>query len=172
MRVAKLICFWVLLGCMFGFQAIAESDSNLADMSVDELLALRSEIDVVLCEKGVYTIIPEGMYVVGVDIAPGTYVISACMKPDAIMVGSYRIWDSVAIRDEYNSRYDEARHSWDNDDESDDLPIVNIAEYVKVIESFYGPGQQRIVLEDGQVFEVDVLSGAYFSMEKATMLFE
>lgn len=171
MRMLRAVVTFLLVFSLVVIPSFAESNYDFESMSIDELLTLRSTIDAVLCEKGVTTILPAGLYVVGLDITPGKYVISACSRDNDSVFGYYTLWKSVEDRDEYYWLHDEADASRRNDTEEDDLPYPSISDYIDADESFYNAGQLRVILSEGQVLEPNMSSDTLFSIEQATMLF-
>lgn len=72
----KRVISLLLLVCMIPLTASADTD--LHAMSFDELLTLRSELDMEIITRQEWkeVIVPSGEYVVGEDIPEGTYSIS------------------------------------------------------------------------------------------------
>lgn len=69
----KVIC--VLMCAIFITTPVIASDIDLSVYSVDELIELQHRISDTLAENGGLTIISEGAYLVGRDIAAGSYVL-------------------------------------------------------------------------------------------------
>lgn len=59
--------------------AVASAEADLASMTFDQLVALRQEIDLLLFGSDQYkdVSVPQGVYIVGVDIPAGTYSFSS-----------------------------------------------------------------------------------------------
>ncbi|MDO5539427.1 MAG: hypothetical protein Q4F83_05060 [Eubacteriales bacterium] len=74
----KLILFVTMATVIFSTNVYA-SEVNLSDMSLEQLIDLRTEINVLIAEQGGDNIIGQGTYEVGVDIESGTYDI-ICSK--------------------------------------------------------------------------------------------
>ena len=69
----------VLMACMiFGINVNA-SEIDLSGLSLEQFIDLRSEINILIAEKGVENIIGQVIYETGVDIESGTYDI-VCSK--------------------------------------------------------------------------------------------
>ena len=87
---------------------LAESSIDLASMSLDELIALREEVEAEIKEKGgaVEYDLSAGKYIVGVDIAPGSYVITAAEECDGTVTvydsaddeekGNFSVWETLS----------------------------------------------------------------------------
>ena len=81
-----------LLLCLGSFPAFAAVD--LSAYTQEELLALRDSINQELLKRGIEkeVTVPNGMYIVGVDIPAGTYT----LKPNGYAV--CKVWKSVSSK--------------------------------------------------------------------------
>lgn len=74
-RLFALVLVFVLMFC-----SVATAESiDLSALSLDELIALRQEIDLLIFGSDAYknVPVPAGDYVIGVDIPAGTYTLEA-----------------------------------------------------------------------------------------------
>lgn len=78
--------------------------SYLDGMSLEDLMALRTEVNSRLAQEGLHdsNAIPDGAYVVGVDIKPGTYIVKGLLGDDDDWFGSviiHKTYDNVFVGD-------------------------------------------------------------------------
>lgn len=172
----RRFCLVAVLLIMLFCVGFAEGSSDYASLSVEELLSMRSDIDAALSQKGYGTVIPDGEYVVGVDIAPGTYVVTAYKTSEAFSVGEYSVWNSLAEMKEYKQAVEifaNASSKWYADGRQGEEPQLNVRseDYRSVWDVFLEVEQKRITLDEGTVFDVSSYENSWFFLEKATMLF-
>ena len=127
-KVAALLCvLFVLASTCFAEET---SDYSCLDgMGVEELMALRTEIDSRLAQEGVYeaNLIPSGIYIVGTDIKAGVYTLKHLYSQS-----SYDDTAAIGVFDNFE------------DANKGENPIV--FEWLSI------GGEKIIRLEDGQCF--------------------
>ena len=71
----RIMCMLLVAALFLPCAALADYD--LSTMSTDELLAMRSAINAELMTRGIEkeVLVPEGTYIVGVDIPAGSYTV-------------------------------------------------------------------------------------------------
>ena len=86
--VKKIISVVILVALLFSF-SLAVAETNLSEMSYDELIALQKDITNEIMSRPEWkeVEVPAGQYTIGVDIPAGWY----SMKPKSK-------WDSVYLR--------------------------------------------------------------------------
>ena len=119
---------------------------DISELSVDELVQLRDQIDTALFENGGAVELPFGDYVVGRDIAPGIYVI----RPHIV----------EETEDNYGYYYYEMYENVDDDSSLDHNTVDSVQEL-------------KITLEEGMLFHIEYYSGPKLALtiEKASALF-
>lgn len=77
-KIVTLLCTLVLSNTVLTATALA-SEIDLTQLNLEQLIALRSEINILIAENGGENIIGQGTFEAGIDIKPGTYDI-ICSK--------------------------------------------------------------------------------------------
>lgn len=152
----KIIAIFVGLVMLVSSCTVFASDVDLSGKSVEELIALRDAVDDAIFAAGGKTIVEGGEYLVGRDIAAGTYVISVYSTVEENYpkgLASYTIWLTK-----------DSKAKWGDADSDDHSPYCSI--YYEYIAGAEGP--VRATLEDGQVLELDALNeGTIITIEKS-----
>ena len=178
MKLFQKIMSIILFTSLFLFSALAEQTIDFSALSVEELLTLKSQVETALVEKGVGMIIPEGCYIVGIDIAAGTYVFSGYLNSEEwyANAGSYKIWKDESLMKQYKTeteRISTEWMDWISNEKKGEEPVSNLNELDFLVseEFFNKPHQLRVSLEEGQVIEISAGTTGFISIEKATGLF-
>lgn len=155
-----LVALLVLL--MVGPAALAENAGiDLSGKTVDELVKIRQSVDEALFEQGGKVVLPQGMMVVGKDIAAGSYVIEVHGAEEAKSYQHFNIsiWHSEEARAEALKVYNEN-------------PKDNLSRFISYRGYFVAGDIARVTLEEGQVFMCNTdIEGATMTIEQAKGLF-
>lgn len=157
----KAIC--VLLCAIFLTAPVLASDVDLSGYSVEELLELQDKVNDALFEKGGLTVLSPGTYNVGIDIAPGTYVVKPHPTEDSGYI-RYSVYKSEEAKVKYGNAYNKYDAAYSNALDRDlagetaDWPReVNKNKYM----SSYGEISrdnakgEKISLKDGEILEIN-----------------
>lgn len=165
--------FTPLLACIFTLllvlsPALAEQPAgnpppDLASLSVEDLLKLQSGIGEELYKREQSAVLTAGSYLVGRDIAPGSYLLTPYnSNPDYLgWSWDYAIYRNDRAKAELNqaeSAYHEARllalQKKEAGEEATLPEPVDVSAYRLAQESCTSAMSIRITLEEGQVFEI------------------
>ena len=163
-RVASLICAFCLL---LSIPVFAETDVieriDLSGMTVEELLQLKNSVESELLNREGMVNIPEGEYVAGRDIAPGTYIITPVNgnPKNGGLIWSmtiYRTYDSkAAYYQAENAYYDQKRKAEEliESGKDADLPeAIDTSKYYVFQDAFTNKESSRFTLEEGQLLDL------------------
>ena len=155
-----LVVLLVLL--LVGSVTLAEDAGiDLSGKTVDELIAIRQAVDEALFEQGGKVILPQGILIVGKDIAAGSYVIEVHGVKEARSYQHFTIviWESEEARDEARKAYTED-------------PKTDITRYMLYRNSFVAGDIARVTVNEGQVLMCHTdIEGATMTIEQAKGLF-
>jgi hypothetical protein len=149
-RVSVILLVFVMIFSM----AYAES-IDLTGMSVEDLSDLRSAIDEELLKRDEAVFIPDGSYVVGLDISEGSYVLSQHSDDAWAVVWIYNSEESITALEKAENEYYTAMTEYRNsDDQSITMPEkITYSDYYTRYDLF-DREEQRLRLKDGQVLKV------------------
>lgn len=158
----KILALMLLFCIAIGNSAMAEIP-DISNLTVDDLIELKNEVELQLYALNKTTVLDAGTYVVGRDIAPGTYVIREYSSdPDRDTDWGVKIFltaDDVSRfqkdYNEYTAKYDTAVARKKNGEEFEYPAELTYTEYYRFtgIES---ESSGRITLSDGEVMQVYV----------------
>ena len=155
-----LVALLVLL--MVGPAALAENAGiDLSGKTVDELIAIKQAVDEALFEQGGKVVLPQGILVVGKDIAAGSYVIEVHGVKEAKSYQHFTIviWESEEAREEARKAYAED-------------PKTDMTRYMIYRNSFVSGDIARVSVTDSQVLMCHTdIEGATMTIEKVSGLF-
>ena len=134
---------------------------DLSGKTVDELIAIRQAVDEALFEQGGKVILPQGMMVVGKDIAAGSYVIEVHGVKE---IRSYQNFNVVVWKSE--EAISEAQIAYSKN------PNVDTTQYMSYMGDFIAGDIARITLNEGQVLMCNTdIEGGTMTIEKVSGLF-
>ena len=126
---------------------------DLSGKTVDELIAIRQAVDEALFEQGGKVILPQGMMVVGKDIAAGSYEIRSYQNFNVV------VWKSEEAISEAQIAYSKN-------------PNVDTTQYMSYMGDFIAGDIARITLNEGQVLMCNTdIEGGTMTIEKVSGLF-
>lgn len=184
----KKLIFLVIAFMIVASTVSFAEDVDFSEMTTEELIALSKEIDIEISnrmgeslpnENSLY--LPEGYYVVGKDIAVGSYGIEDVSSTDSVYESDsgWRIYifPSEERLKEYNDalkEYDVAyREASASQDEAATYPDeVSISDYTSESQTLGENDICHITLEDGEVIQIErVFSEGELIITKSTGLF-
>ena len=153
----KIIAIFVGIMTIVSSFSVFASDVDLSGKSVEELIVLRDAVDDAIFAAGGKTIVEGGEYLVGRDIAAGTYVVTVYSTVEENYpkgLASYTIWNDKDAKAKYADSDDDNRSSY-------------CSIYYEYIAGADGP--IRFTVEDGEVLELDALNeGTVITIEKSS----
>lgn len=116
------------------------SGIDLSNLSLEQLMDLKRELNIMIAEKGGDNIIGEGVYEVGVDIKPGTYDI---------------VRSSIAYKDRGNLyvKLYLTREDYDNDEASKSIFLHSSEDTLESVHLNLKDGNILMLDEEGIIYE-------------------
>lgn len=158
----KILALMLLFCIAIGDAAIAEIP-DISDLTVDDLIELKNEVELQLYAMNKTTILDAGTYIVGQDIAPGSYVIREYSNdPDRDTDWQVRIYltaeDVSRFQKDYNeytAKYDTAVARKKNGEDFEYPAELTYSEYYRNT-NIKSDCSGRITLSEGEVMYVNV----------------
>jgi len=184
--IKRMVAFVLgLLMCITTFEAIAfaETPIDISSMSTEELLSLREQITSHLLDTKGIVELPAGDYIVGQDIAPGSYTISLLNHFGNYDSLDITVFNSAEARASYSSAlenynaclqlYAELLDTNPSEQPFTPEPIDGSKYYsTHFSERSYNSYSVHVSLSDGQVLSVKYSIDMFYGIiEKATGLF-
>lgn len=149
-RLAVIILAFVMIFSMSYAESI-----DLTGMSIEDLNNLRNAIDEELLNRDEAAFIPDGSYVVGLDISEGSYVLSQHSDDAWAVVWIYNSEESITALEKAENEYYTAMTEYRNsDDQSLPMPEKITYSYYYTKYDLFDRVEQRIRLKEGQVLKV------------------
>lgn len=148
--------FVVILLAFMMVLSMAHAESiDLTGMSVEDLSDLHNAIDEELLKRDEAVFIPDGNYVVGVDISEGSYVLSQHSDDAWTVIWVYNSEESITSLEKAENEYYAAMIEYRNNDDQS-LPIPEEIPYSQYYTRYdlFDRVEQRLRLKDGQVLKV------------------
>ena len=179
----KIIC--VLLSLVLFVAPALASEIDFSGYSVEELIQIRNEVDNAIYKKDGWVLIDNGIYVVGSDIAAGSYILKSFALENGIWRPSgtieyyiFRSEDAIREYSEANGVYNVAYKNAEAAEAAGEMPVwpdkVSETQYLTdrgELEAEYNESQ-KITLQDGQVLILYCSYGsAITAIKKASTLF-
>ena len=179
-KIASFIIVCLVLIASFN---VGASEIDLTGKTVEELLEIRNTINNILAEQKELITMECGTYVVGRDIAPGSYTLTLyAVDPENVTPIYYTIWRSTEDKQNYEAAHNEydrdyyAAFDLEMDGKEYTYPAeVNDALYCEVCEERVVNGASfRVNLEEGFILKLEDSrnnDGHILTIEKTTGLF-
>ncbi len=163
-RFCTFLIVALLLVCLLS-TALAEVD--LTNMTIEELLALRQEVDNAIFEKDGAVILQPGTYEAGKDIAPGSYDLIFHKNARPFSSGQISVYVSAEAMHSYESDYNDyylqlsiLERNAENGhkiEEADKPEKLDEGKYLtmNISKSFDAGASYRITIEEGQVLFIE-----------------
>lgn len=169
----------IVCGLILSVAPVMASGIDFSGKSVDELLAIRSEVDEALFNAGGKTILYPGEYVVGQDIAAGRYTITPfSTTTERISTGYnciiYKTKDAKAELDAATEAYVIQYYSTPEEERG---KIESVKEYDYIVKQINSSNEDpaTISLEEGQMMYIEWVTifdpNIQLTIEKASGLF-
>lgn len=149
----------VLAFCLiFGTFAYAE-EIDLASLSTEELLQLRTDLTDELFNRDEGVLLVEGKYVVGKDIAPGAYTVVECEDDTWSRLTVYLTESSEFDMQKAENAYLKASNAHSDPENTTVVEEPESVDYTQYYRrsDLYDRCECRITLEEGNVLDVSVV---------------
>lgn len=161
----RIIAAMILSTTIFCATPVTAEQIDFSSYSVNELLAIRDQVDEALYSQGGKTILPFGEYVVGRDIAAGSYTISPHNEDSEEQWNSawqLRVYKTVGDKEKYEiAAHEYERAYWDAYDTKDsDNPLpypvdLSTSVYMSLDKDVSTDEQVTVSLEEGQLMVIN-----------------
>lgn len=154
----RIMVMFLVVGFVIGAFAYSEG-IDLASLSIDELVRLRNDLTDELFNRNGAVSLADGEYIVGKDIAAGSYTIVECEDNAWCRLIVFLDDNSESEMKKAEASYNEALRAYydpENTEITEEPEDVDYSLYCKT-NDLYDRMETRITLEDGNILDVSIL---------------